>query len=95
MQRPPAFVNFHVTYKVVLLYKILGAKVALETSLAGVDADVQVPASLPRKTLAAVVAFVWALARMLSLVSLHGTPECCRIAAHRTPQHTHPILRAR
>lgn len=85
--------NIHVTYKAVLLYEILGAKVALETSLAGVDADMRISAFLPRESFATAVALVWALARVRSLMSLHGTLECCHIATHGAPQHRHLALR--
>lgn len=64
----PALVSVQVAYKVYLLYETPGTQVALERSLAGVDANVLDQVTLAPEGLVAVVALERAFVRVNFLV---------------------------
>lgn len=78
----PISVGFQVARKAVLSRKIRRAEVALESSLAGVDALMHDHVPLEREALATVVTLVRALSSVLSLVVLHALGVRCGILAH-------------
>lgn len=94
-QKRPASVRCQVAHKDVVLSKIRGTKVALERSLASVDADVLDQVACLLEGLVAVAALVRALARMYPLVTLHVLLVRCGVATHETTLEMQSLVRVR